>query len=84
MNANRMPDMEQHIPMSTRHGMKRKTKQYSAALYLRLSRDDDKDSDSVSIGYQREMLTAYADEHGYKVYAEYIDDGERENTTKTL
>ena len=48
---------------------------YSAGLYLRLSRDDDKLGESASISTQRRMLAAYAKEHGYLVYAEYVDDG---------
>ena len=48
---------------------------YSAALYMRLSRDDDGDSESSSITNQRKMLRAYAQENRYLVYDEYIDDG---------
>ena len=51
------------------------SKYYSAALYMRLSRDDDGDSESSSITNQRKMLRAYAQENRYLVYDEYIDDG---------
>lgn len=51
-------------------------RQYNAALYMRLSRDDDDDkSESASITTQRKMLRAYAEENGYAIYDEYIDDG---------
>ena len=46
-----------------------------AALYLRLSRDDAGEGESVSIGGQRAMLRAYAAEHGWTVVGEYVDDG---------
>ncbi|GAA6409385.1 MULTISPECIES: recombinase family protein [Blautia] len=51
------------------------SKYYSAALYMRLSRDDDGDNESSSITNQRKMLRAYAQENRYLVYDEYIDDG---------
>lgn len=46
-----------------------------AALYLRLSRDDEKHGESESIANQRRLLTGYAAAHGYTVAAEYADDG---------
>ena len=50
--------------------------QYRAALYLRLSRDDNNGSaESMSIQSQKLMLTGYAEEHGYGVADTYIDDG---------
>lgn len=48
---------------------------YNAALYLRLSRDDELQGDSSSIITQRQMLRKYADDHRIIVYDEYIDDG---------
>lgn len=51
------------------------TKKYSAALYMRLSKDDDGEEESVSITTQRKMLRAYASENHYTVYSEYADDG---------
>ena len=47
----------------------------SAALYMRLSRDDDETYDSVSIQTQRALLSQYCSEHHISVYAEYVDDG---------
>lgn len=48
---------------------------YRAALYMRLSKDDDGAAESASITTQRQMLRSYAAEHGYAVYDEYSDDG---------
>lgn len=42
---------------------------------MRLSVDDENYGDSVSIETQRTILQAYAKEHGFRVYDEYIDDG---------
>ena len=47
----------------------------SAALYMRLSRDDETYGDSVSIETQRKILTEYAQENHIPVYGEYVDDG---------
>jgi len=46
-----------------------------AALYCRLSRDDGTDSESNSIGNQRELLRKYARDKGFVVKGEYVDDG---------
>ena len=46
-----------------------------AAIYLRLSRDDGGDAESNSIGNQRAILQRYADEYGFDIFDEYIDDG---------
>lgn len=48
---------------------------YRAALYMRLSKDDDGAAESTSISTQRTLLRAYAAQHGYIVHSEYIDDG---------
>lgn len=47
----------------------------NAALYLRLSRDDENYGDSVSIETQRTILRQYAKENGFIVVDEYVDDG---------
>jgi len=44
-------------------------------LYLRLSRDDGSDSESMSISNQRTMLVDYANERGWEIQDTYIDDG---------
>ena len=48
---------------------------YKAALYMRLSKDDDGTSESASIMTQRKMLRSYAADNGYLVFDEYVDDG---------
>lgn len=48
---------------------------YSAALYMRLSRDDEGSAESASISAQRKLLRAYALENGFPIYSEYVDDG---------
>ena len=48
---------------------------YKAALYMRLSKDDDGTSESASIMMQRKMLRSYAADNGYLVFDEYVDDG---------
>lgn len=54
--------------------MKTQHKTYNAALYMRLSKDDDGVSESASIGTQRKMLRSYAEENGFLIHDEYIDD----------
>lgn len=48
---------------------------YSAGLYLRLSKDDEQQGESVSIGTQRSILMDYCKDHGYAIHKIYIDDG---------
>ncbi len=48
---------------------------YKAALYMRLSKDDDGTSESASIMTQRKMLRSYAADQGFQVFDEYVDDG---------
>ena len=50
-------------------------KQYKVGIYLRLSRDDGTDNESMSISNQRDLLTDYVNERGWKVEETYIDDG---------
>ena len=52
-----------------------KQKHYIAGLYYRLSQEDERQGESVSIDNQRTMLRKYAEERGFEVYGEYIDDG---------
>ena len=44
-------------------------------IYMRLSRDDDKAGESMSIENQRVILRKYVSEHGGVIVDEYIDDG---------
>ncbi len=48
---------------------------YRAALYIRLSKEDDRDRESQSVTNQRSMLEAFAREHGLSVHGVYADDG---------
>ncbi|MDD3693232.1 MAG: recombinase family protein [Oscillospiraceae bacterium] len=48
---------------------------YSAALYMRLSKDDEGAGESASITAQRKMLRAFAKKNHFPVYDEYVDDG---------
>lgn len=47
----------------------------SAALYIRLSREDEADGPSESVTNQRSMLEQYAADRALTVYDVYIDDG---------
>lgn len=51
-------------------------KVYNAALYIRLSKDDGT-SESSSVATQRKMLRAYALEHNFFVYDEYVDGSDK-------
>jgi len=42
---------------------------------MRLSKDDDRTAESASIATQRKMLHTYAQENGYVIIGEYVDDG---------
>ena len=58
--------------------MKQSSKKIStgtAALYCRLSRDDNMDSESNSIQNQKLILQKYADENGFQNTRFYVDDG---------
>ena len=44
-------------------------------LYMRLSRDDERNGESLSIENQRTILHKYVQEHGFIIYDEYVDDG---------
>lgn len=52
-----------------------KQKNYIAGLYLRLSQEDERQGESISIDNQRTILRKYAEEHGFEIHDEYIDDG---------
>lgn len=48
---------------------------YNVGIYCRLSKDDDRPGESMSIETQRAMLTEYCEKNGHEVYDIYIDDG---------
>ena len=48
---------------------------YITGLYLRLSQEDERAGESLSIDNQRKILRKYAEDRGFEIYGEYIDDG---------
>jgi len=48
---------------------------YRAAIYCRLSKDDELQGESASIANQRKMLLEYCDKQGWEVVSLYQDDG---------
>ena len=52
-----------------------KQKHYIAGLYMRLSQEDERQGESVSIDNQRTILRKFAEDRGFEVHDEYIDDG---------
>ena len=48
---------------------------YIVGIYLRLSKDDERAGESLSIENQRKILTNYVREQGWTIYDEYVDDG---------
>ena len=53
----------------------RKNRDSTAFLYVRLSRDDNLEGESYSIGNQKKLLTKVAKEKGYTNLVTYSDDG---------
>ncbi len=54
---------------------KSKKREITAALYVRLSRDDNLEGESYSIGNQKKLLTKIAKEKGYTNLLVFCDDG---------
>ena len=48
---------------------------YNVGIYARLSRDDERTGESVSIENQKELLTQYVKEQDWNLYDYYCDDG---------
>ena len=48
---------------------------YNVGIYIRLSREDEKEGISESITNQKSLLLQYANENNLKIYDIYIDDG---------
>ena len=48
---------------------------YMAALYCRLSKDDEQIGESVSIETQKMILEDYCEQNGIQIYDIYVDDG---------
>ena len=55
---------------------------FRAAIYCRLSKDDDLDGESASIANQRDMLEKYCEKQGWEVVAVYQDDGLDRKSTR--
>ena len=52
-----------------------KQTEYKVGVYLRLSKDDERAGESLSIENQRRILLNYVNEQGWTLYDEYVDDG---------
>ncbi len=46
-----------------------------AGLYMRLSQEDERAGESLSIENQKPILRKYAEENNFEIHDEYIDDG---------
>ncbi len=55
--------------------MKSKQQLNNVGIYLRLSKDDEKAGESLSIDNQRKILQRYISEKGWNLVEEYVDDG---------
>lgn len=55
--------------------MKKQKNLYNAALYCRLSRDDENSSESESILNQKQILSDFAKENKFNIVDYYVDDG---------
>lgn len=54
---------------------KKQSSSLITALYCRLSLEDGRDNESMSISNQKAMLRTYAEQNGMFNYAFYVDDG---------
>ena len=52
-----------------------KQENYMVGIYLRLSKDDERQGESLSIENQRRVLVNYVKEQGWTLVSEYVDDG---------
>ena len=48
---------------------------YNAGIYVRLSKDDERAGESLSIENQKLILTKYVAEQGWNIVDIYVDDG---------
>ena len=55
--------------------MSKQTQNKKAGLYYRLSQEDERAGESLSIENQKKILEKYARENGFEIVDEYIDDG---------
>ena len=61
--------------LKERGAIMQQTTTFKAGLYLRLSKDDDRQGESTSIETQRAILTDYCLAHAFTIHKEYVDDG---------
>ena len=66
--------LQQNKSTKTR-GEHMKQKHYIVGLYYRKSQEDERQGESISIENQRMILRKYAEDHGFEIHDEYIDDG---------
>ena len=52
-----------------------KQQQYKVGIYVRLSKDDERAGESLSIENQKLILQKYVNEQGWNLVGEYVDDG---------
>ena len=50
-----------------------KQTEYNVGIYLRLSKDDERAGESLSIENQRNILTKVVREHGWNLVSEWVD-----------
>ena len=71
--------LEKAIRLSRKGGLMRqsnkKSRDVTAFIYLRLSRDDNLEGESYSIGNQKKLLTKAAKDMGYTNIVAFVDDG---------
>ena len=60
---------------SMKQSSNKKSREATAFLYERLSRDDNLEGESYSIGNQKKLLTKVAKEKGYTNLVHFLDDG---------
>ena len=54
---------------------KQNNKDYIVGMYVRLSRDDERAGESLSIENQKAILSEYIEKQGWTLYDVYVDDG---------
>ena len=50
-----------------------KQTEYKVGMYMRLSKDDERSGESLSIENQRKILTEYITQQGWTLYDEYVE-----------
>ena len=53
----------------------KQNKDYIVGMYVRLSRDDERAGESLSIENQKAILSEYIEKQGWTLYDLYVDDG---------